>query len=74
MASFYQSRIREDLARAGVIGRYDPADVEAWIRVGHSTLDGLSASEFRREINEACACIEEASADETRAVRESFGL
>ena len=42
---------------AALIGRlapdHDPAHVEAWIHLEHSTLDGLDAIHFAREVRAA---------------------
>jgi hypothetical protein len=59
----YRDLIREVLAKNGKIGT-NPAHVEAWMRVQHSTLDGLSFREFTDEVMLAAACIA-ASTNET---------
>lgn len=70
----YTQLIRETLAAVGVVGRYDPHDVEAWMRVEHGTLDALIPAAFRAEVAAACACIDASPRDETAALRASFGL
>ena len=46
----YQRMIREELARKGYVGQYDPRHIEAYMRIEHPTLDGLSKASFRKEI------------------------
>jgi hypothetical protein len=62
--SLYAATIRETAASLGFIGT-DPRHVEAFMRIAHSTLDGLSASQFRAEVWTACECVKAAG---------SFGL
>jgi predicted methyltransferase len=72
--TFYARLIREDVAALGHVGQYNPADVEAWMRVEHGTLDGLSRARFRAEVQVAIACINAASPADTASLRASFGL
>jgi hypothetical protein len=73
--SFYQESIREILAQEGHIGKYDPRHIEAWMRMEHRTLDGLSKGQFEREVLIAAQCVDEAGVDlaEQMAVMEGFG-
>jgi hypothetical protein len=71
--SIYRQRIREILAAQGRIGT-DPAHVEAWMRLEHGTLDGLSAAQFAREVSAAVECIEASTPDENRRLADSYGL
>ena len=64
----YQQRIR-DLAPG-----YDPRHIEAYIRVAHSTLDGLSPQEFRYEVRVACGCVDEGGLPMAERIALSFGL
>lgn len=73
-STFYTQPIRETLAKAGLVGRYHPIAIEAWMRLEHPTLDGLSAGAFRREVETAAQCIDAATPEETRSLAESFGL
>ena len=66
--TFYQRRIAERTHAA------DPRHVEAWMRLEHPTLDGLSAAEFEREIDLAVVSITTAGHDESEALAASFGL
>jgi hypothetical protein len=52
----------------------DPRHVEAWMRLEHRTLDGLSAAEFDRQIDIAVAAIATAVPTESEALTASFGL
>lgn len=53
---------------------YDPRHVEAYMRVGRSTLDGLSLDEFIAEAKLACECIDEGGADMAERIAQSYGL
>jgi hypothetical protein len=66
--TFYQRRIAD--RRSDV----DPRHVEAWMRLEHPTLDGLSAAELEREIHAALDCIRAAGTTESEALAASFGL
>ena len=52
----------------------DPAHVEAWMRLEHGTLDGLSRWQFASEVQTALSCIEAAGLDECDKLAHSFGL
>ena len=52
----------------------DPRHVEAWMRLEHPTLDGLSPEGFAAEVRMAIACIAEAGPQESEALAASFGL
>jgi len=53
---FYcREMIRAEIARQGYIGM-DPRHVEGYMRVGHSTLDGLSWRQFQKEIAIGIEC------------------
>ena len=66
--TFYQRRI------APRTRDVDPRHVEAWMRLEHPTLDGLSRAEFEREIDLAVAAIATAGAADSEALAASFGL
>jgi hypothetical protein len=66
--SFYQRYISE---RTKDI---DPRHVEAWMRVEHPTLDGLSRQEFIDAMYAALAAAIEAGPDDCEALAASFGL
>ena len=54
----YADMIREDNAKAGFIAHYDPRHVEAFMRLEHGTLDGLSPAKFAAEVAVARECID----------------
>lgn len=72
--SLYAEMIREDLAKAGYIGKYDPRHIEAYMRLEHSTLDGLSARQFAAEVEIARQCLDHADEEESEALALSYGL
>jgi hypothetical protein len=53
---------------------HDPRLIEAFMRVGHSTLDGLSPNEFKREVRLSAACIDEAGVEFSEQIAKSVGL
>lgn len=71
--SAYTDRIRHEVAALGRIGA-EPRHVEAWMRLEHSTLDGLSAAQFRTEVKMALACMDEAGRDISEDTARSFGF
>jgi hypothetical protein len=64
----YQRRIAEHTSEV------DPRHVEAWMRLEHPTLDGLSAAELEREIDLAVMAIAAAGTTGSEALAASFGL
>ena len=66
--TYYQRCIAERAADV------DPRHVEAWMRLEHPTLDGLSRRAFDDAIDEALACAWAAGAAESEAPAASFGL
>lgn len=52
----------------------DPAHIEAWMRLEHGTLDGLSRGQFVREVQTALSCIKAAGLNECDDLARSFGL
>lgn len=69
----YTQIIRETVARLGAVST-DPRHVEAYMRLEHSTLDGLSARQFTREVGIALACITEGGTESAEACAQSYGL
>jgi len=69
----YTDEIRETLCRVGLAGE-DPIHVEAWMRLGHPTLDGLCRAEFEDEVILAVACMREVTPEENARFAASFGL
>lgn len=52
---------------------YDPAQIEAWMRLEHGTLDALSPDAFAREVVMSCLCID-ADPHQSAALAKSYGL
>ena len=70
---YCEKAIREELAKSGHAGRYDPRHIEAWMRLEHGTLDGLSASEFAAEVEIARQCVD-ADPSGSASLAQSYGL
>jgi uncharacterized lipoprotein YmbA len=70
----YATMIRVQLAESGHVGKYDPRHVEGYMRLEHSTLDGLSARQFNQEIEIARQCVDTAGVTESELLAQSFGL
>lgn len=70
----YQSIIRAELARQGLVGKYDPRHIEAYMRVRYSTLDHLPASQFRQEISLCCKCVDDGGQEYAERLAQSYGL
>lgn len=71
--SLYERPITAELARHGRT-EVSPAHVEGYMRIGHSTLDGLSPGEFSMEVEIALACIDEGGIEQAERNARSFGL
>jgi hypothetical protein len=52
----------------------DPRHVEAWMRIEHPTLDGLSRQEFIDAMYAALAAVIDAGPEESERLAASFGL
>jgi hypothetical protein len=72
--SFYQQMIRETMARTGRTDAPDPRHVEAWMRLEHGCLDGLSPAQFSEEVGIAIECIAAGPAAESESLAQSLGL
>ena len=59
---------------AALVPGFDPRHVEAYMRVEHSTLDGLCPARFREEVAIACACVAEGGTDMAERIAKSFGF
>jgi hypothetical protein len=68
MASMYADLIGK--AVPGVPARL----VEAWMRLEHSTLDGLSRSQFNRAARTAAQCLAASDPTTNEALAASYGL
>jgi len=69
----YRDLIRETAARLGRVG-IDSRHVEAWMRLEHGCLDGLSPRQFADEVEVAIGCIDEAGDATSERLAASFGL
>lgn len=64
-------------AYAELIAQYtgrNPRHIEAWMRLEHGTLDGLSRAQFRREVKIAESCIDAAGDDKSEELAQGLGL
>jgi hypothetical protein len=68
------SRCEVGRARMHEIPGLDVRHVEAYMRAGHPTLDGLSASEFRAEVRFALLCVEAAGPRAAEDLARSYAL
>lgn len=50
------------------------AYVEAWMRLEHPSLNGVSPDTFRREVNLSVICLRQVALEENEALALSFGL
>lgn len=69
----YQETIRAEAARLGHIGA-NARHVEAWMRLAHPTLDGLSRAQFDAEILDALDCMDACTTTESESLARSYGL
>jgi hypothetical protein len=53
---------------------YDPRHIEAYMRVQHSTLGGLTREQFDAEVRLCKACVDEAGIAAAESCALSFGL
>ncbi len=72
MKSLYYQQIRNQIAKQGKIG-IDPRHVESFMRLEHSTLDGLSKTQFNNEVSIGIECTEY-DKDGAERCAQSFGL
>jgi len=66
--SYYQRYIAERMRDV------DPRHVEAWMRIEHPTLDGLSRVQFIAAMHVALGCAIDAGPEASEALAVSFGL
>jgi hypothetical protein len=69
----YQKHIAEITQRLGK-GHLDPRHIEAYIRLEHPTLNGLSAEHFEQEVRTGIACCDAVGEERAEALARSFGL
>jgi hypothetical protein len=69
----YYERIKGYLS---LLGReqVDPRHVEAYMRLEHPTLDGLSVSAFKKEVKFSIQCIDASTPEDNESCAQSFGL
>lgn len=72
--SSYSQLIREVMARTGRMEAADPRHVEAWMRLEHGCLDGLSGQQFTDEVRIALECIAAAPQADSEALATNLGL
>ncbi len=65
----YKDRIR---ALAGP--RYDPRHIEAYMRLEHGVLDGLSPARFRAEVAIGMRCVDAGGTVNAEKLAQSCGL
>ena len=66
--TFYQRYIAERTRDV------DPRHIEAWMRLEHPTLDGLSEQQFAEAMHAALAVAIDAGPEQSEALAVSFGL
>lgn len=69
----YQQTIRELLAKTGNIG-IDPRHIEGFMRLEHPTLDGLSKTQFRQEVEISVECVKQSHFQECENLAQSLRL
>lgn len=69
----YSKIIAERMKKMGIDG-FDPRHIEAYMRLEHSTLDGLSSQQFDDEILIGIECIKEDGLENAEMCAKSFGL
>lgn len=70
----YDQTIREELAKLGHVGQYDPRHIEAYMRLQYSTLDYLSRNDFQKEIKICIGCINEGGIEAAEQCAQSYGM
>lgn len=70
----YQKAIREELAKSGYIGQYDPRHIEGYMRLAHGCLDGLDKETFNEEVSVCRQCIDADGIANAESLAKSYGL
>ena len=73
-AAPYEKLIRASMSRQHCDDGFDPRHIEGYMRLEHSTLDGLSMGEFDREVAIGIACILEDGVHNAERNAQSFGM
>lgn len=68
----YTSRYADQIKK--LAPTYDPRHIEAFMRVGHGTLDKLSTRQFRAEVKLSTQCIDSAGLQDAEDCAKSYGL
>jgi len=71
--SMYGKLINSELFKMNKL-KYDPRHIEAYMRLEHSTLDGLSKKSFLYEIGIAIECINADGKENAERCAKSFGF
>lgn len=69
----YQEIISDILEKKGR-AEIDPRHIEGFMRVGHSTLDGLAFWQFEDEVEIGIGCIDACGIDSAEETAKSFNL
>lgn len=69
----YDQTIKEEAIKQGYIG-VGPRHLEAWMRLEHSTLDGLTKTQFSREVHTGIVCVQQAGIEASENLAKSFGM
>jgi hypothetical protein len=71
--TLYTDAIVERLVRLGR-REVDPRHIEAYMRLEHPTLDGLTKYGFTQEVKIALQCIDASTPEDNESCAQSFGL
>lgn len=66
--------IIEEMEKRGDLKKYDPRHIEGYIRTAHQSLNYLSRSRLKKEIDIAKACIDRVGIEDAENLAKSFGL
>jgi hypothetical protein len=72
-ATMYEQVIREEAAKAGLVGQVDPRHVEGWMRLEYGTLNHLPRETFAEYVQVTLECEKEAPGS-SEQLAQSFGL
>jgi len=68
----YTDIIKKQLVSSGYLGKYNPLHIEAWMRIEHGCLDGLSKRQFDKEVEIARQCCDAVSFEESENLANSI--
>lgn len=73
--SGYAKSIGAELRKLGAVADgIDPRHVEAWMRLEHPTLDGLSPAQFATEVRAGFLLVRASGSEESERLARSEGL